>query len=163
MKMHMDEDEGVMDIAIGMKFNSIDDLEDIQEKLRQAQSINGQSGQISAMKSGSPLGKFMGSDSNKVNYSFTENGFSRTTNITEEEGMDFESLIDASDETDIEFMNYFEASYYNVKLVFPKRIKSSSIKNAVISEDGKTLTYKMNWIEFLKDPKRLDVDVQFYE
>lgn len=164
MKMYMDEDKEIMNFGVGMKFTSINDLKDIQEKIKKVQNLNGQNAQISAMKSGSPLGKFMGNDDNKVDYNYTDKGFSRvTTIIQEDESLDFESLFDDTDETDKEFMGYFTSSSYNVKLVFPKKIKSTSVNDATISEDGKTLTYKVNWIEFLKDPKLLDVEVEFYE
>lgn len=166
MKMHMDEDAGVMNMGIGMKFNSIAELKGIQEKIKKAQSLNAQSGQADAMKNGSPLGKFSGDNDGKVAYDYSESGFSRITTMpvpTEEETEEMLDLFDENDETDKEFMKYFEASYYTVKLVFPKNVKSVDIEGAEISEDGKTVTYKANWMDYIKNPKSLDASVKFYE
>lgn len=163
MEMHMDEDAGVFDFGIGMKFKTIEDLKGIQEKVKQAQSLNAQSGQVEAMKSGSPFGKFMGESNDGVVYNYTANGFSRVTPDTKLEDMDedMDALFDPTDPSDQEFMTYFENAFYNVKLVFPKTIKSTNIEGATISEDGKSVTYKVNWLDFIKDPKQLDIDVKF--
>lgn len=166
MKMHMDQDNGVFDFGVGMNFSSIDDLLNIQEKIRKAQSLNAQNDQVGAMKENSPMGKFMGNDNNNVQYQLTDNGFARVTSLELPEGADMselEAMFDENDESNKQFMAYFENAFYNVKLTFPKRIKSTSIEGAVISEDGKTVTYKSNWIDYLKDPMSLDVKVEFVD
>jgi len=165
MTMHMDENSGEMNMSIGMKFNSINDLKDIQAKIKKAQSLNSQSGQVDMMKSQTPLGALSGSDDN-VDYDYSDTRFSRTTTIavkTEEELEELNSLFEGEDETDKEFMQYFEASYYTVKLMFPKKVKSVDIEDAKIGEDGKTVTYKTSWMNYIKYPQSLDVAVTFYE
>ncbi|WP_299366545.1 hypothetical protein [Winogradskyella sp.] len=163
MTMKMDEDEGIMDIGIGLKFKSIDDLKDIQDKIKKVQSLNGQGDQLDAMKDGSPLGKFMGSDQERVTYNMTSNGFERITvlEITEQEEQSMAELFDETDESDKEFMAYFEESFYLIELTFPKKVKSVSFEGAQISEDGKTVTCKASWIDYLKDPLLMDVKVEF--
>jgi len=165
MTMKMDEDEGVMDIGIGLKFDSLDDLKNIQEKIQKVQSLNGQGDQLNAMKDGSPIGKFMGADGENIVYNLTANGFERITamQLTEDELQTMDELFDETDEEDKEFMEYFEESYYNVKLRFTKPIKSVSFEGAEISKDRKTVTYKANWIEYLKNPLLLDVKVEFVD
>ncbi|WP_299128308.1 hypothetical protein [uncultured Winogradskyella sp.] len=163
MTMKMDEDKGQMDIGIGLNFESLDDLKNIQEKIKKVQSLNGQGDQLDAMKNGSPLGKFMGSEDESVEYNMSSAGFERVTNseLSAEDRSAMADLFDENDETDKEFMTYFESSYYNVKLTFPKAVKSVSIKDAVLSDDRKTVTYKANWIDYLQDPLMLDVKVEF--
>lgn len=166
MTMKVNEDEGEMNLGIGMKFSSIDDLKDIQEKVRQAQSLNGENDQLEMFKKQSPLGSLTGGEDN-VKYSMTDKGFSRTTIVaekTEQEIEEFEALFkDDTDEGNKEFIQYFEESAYTVKLVFPKKVKSVSIEGAKISEDGKTVTYKTDWIDYIKNPNALDVEVTFDE
>ena len=166
MTMKMDENSGEMNMAIGMKFNSIEGLKDIQKKIKQAQSLNEQGDQLDAVKSQTPLGSLAGGDDN-VRYSYTEKGFARSTAVaekTEEEIGELESLFkDDADETSKEFLQYFESATYTVKLVFPKTVKSVSIEGAQVSEDGKTVTYQANWIDYIKNPKSLDVNVTFEE
>lgn len=165
MTMNLDEDKGVMDVGIGMEFSSIKDLKNIQDKLKKVQSLNSQGNQIDALKNGSPLGKFMGSEDNRVMYDMTENRFSRITTASVLENGDevLDQMFSETDENDKEFMKYFEEAYYNVKLTFPKAIKSVSVEGAEISKDRKTVTYKANWIDYLKNPKLLDAKVEFVD
>ncbi|RNC87620.1 MAG: hypothetical protein ED556_00040 [Winogradskyella sp.] len=166
MTMHVDEEKAKMNMGIGMKFNSINDLKDIQKKIKKAQSLGDENKQIDAMRDGSPMGKFMGDNDGNVAYNYTTSGFTRSTampDLSEEEYNEMNALFNNTSESDKEFMDYFKASYYTVKLVFPKRIKSTTIEDAQISDDGKTLTYKTSWLDYIKNPKTLDVDVKFYE
>ena len=116
------------------------------------------------MKENSPLGNFFGSDDNKTGYILTENSFSRVTKIDAPEADEEDAVVELFDETsesNQEFIEYFENAFYTVKLTFPKTIKSVSVEGAEFSKDRKTVTYKTNWIEYLKNPKLLDVNVEF--
>ncbi len=75
MNMKVDEDEGIMDMGIGLNFNSIDALKDINKKIKKAQSLNTQGDQVGAMIENSPLGNFFGNENNAVGYSLSENSF----------------------------------------------------------------------------------------
>lgn len=166
MRMQINEDEGVMSFGMGMQFESIDDLKDIRKKLKKIQSLNSQGDQVNAMKENSPLGNFMGNENNDVAYIYTTDGFSRMTSIklpdeATEDAID--ELFDETDESNQQFLEYFEGSFYNVKLTFPKAVKSIDVKGAEFSDDRKTVTYKTNWVEYLKNPKLLDVNVKFVD
>lgn len=159
MKMTMDEEKGIFNFGIGLDFKSIAELQNIGDKIEKAKSLNAQNDQVSAMK-GSPLGKFMGDGSYNCSYDYTSKGFARTTTLPEDWNPD-ELKIDENDESDKEFMSYFENAYYIVEYTFPKKIASSSFKNAQLSNNDKTITYKVSWIEFIKNPKLLDVNLTF--
>lgn len=164
MKMKMDEDEGIMNMGIGLNFNSIEDLKDINEKIKKAQSLNSQGDQVGSMKENSPLGNFFGSDENKTGYVLTETGFSRVTEINIPEGAtedETKELFDETSESNQEFVDYFENASYTIKLTFPKAVKSISVEGAEFSKDRRTVIYKTNWIEYLKNPKLLDTNVEF--
>lgn len=164
MTMKMDEAEGEMTMGIGLNFKTIADLKDINAKLRKAQSLNSQGDQVGSMKENSPLGNFFGSENNNTGYMITETGFSRVTEIKTPEGAEeqvVEELFNEEDESNQQFMEYFENAFYNVKLTFPKAVKSISVEGAEFSEDRKTVTYKTNWIDYLKNPLSLDVNVKF--
>ncbi len=166
MRMQINEDEGVMSFGMGMQFESINDLKDIRKKLKKIQSLNSQGDQVNAMKENSPLGNFMGNENNDVAYIYTTDGFSRMTSIklpdeATEDAID--ELFDETDESNQQFLEYFEGSFYNVKLTFPKAVKSIDVEGAEFSDDRKTVTYKTNWVEYLKNPKLLDVNVKFVD
>ncbi len=159
MTMTMDEAKSAFDFGIGLDFKSITELTNIQEKIEKVRSLNAQNDQVDAMK-GSPLGKFMGEDSYDCSYEYTENGFSRSTILPED--WNTEALkFDENDETDKEFMTYFENAYYVIEYTFPKKIKRYSVENAKLSNNDKTIIYKVSWLDFLKDPKLLDVNLTF--
>lgn len=160
MKMKMDEDSGIFDFGVGLQFKSIDDLKGIQKKIEKAKTLNSQNSQVDAIKEGSPLGKFLANNENNVVYNLTNTGFSRVTNITKEASSEaFE--LDENNEEDKQFLEYFENAFYIVEYTFPKAIKSTSVEKAQLSEDKKTVTYKFNWIEFLNNPKLLDINIEF--
>jgi hypothetical protein len=162
MTMQMDEKEGIMDMGIGLNFESIEDLKGINEKLKKVQSLNAQSDQVDALKENSPLGSFMGNENNNVSYDLQNNLFTRVSSVANLEDSNDESLdgvFDDTAESNQEFIDYFENAFYTVKLTFPRVVKSVSLENAELSEDGKTVTYKTNWVAYLKNPKLLDVNV----
>jgi len=166
MNMKVDEDEGIMNMGIGLNFNSIDDLKDINDKIKKAQSLNAQGDQVGSMKDNSPLGNFFGSENSNTGYILTENSFSRVTQMDIPDGAAedaIEDLFNEEDESNQQFMDYFENAYYNVKLTFPKAVKSISKDDAEFSKDRKTVTYRINWIDYLKDPLSLDVNVEFVD
>ena len=153
-----------MNFGMGMQFKSVEDLKDLGEKFKKIQSLNGQGEQLDAMKDNSPLGKFMGNENSDVVYMYTSKGFSRITSIKKlDEATDdaIVELFDETDESNQQFLEYFKGSFYNVKLTFPKAVKSTDIEGAEFSDDRKTVTYKTNWVEYLKNPKLLDVNVKF--
>jgi hypothetical protein len=53
----------------------------------------------------------------------------------------------------------FAASSYKLEYFFPKKIKSVSLENAVIGEDGKNFTAEINFMEYVKNPQILNVEV----
>lgn len=165
MTMNRNEDEAVLNFGIGLNFNSITDLKDISEKLKKVQGLNAQSNQVDTLANNFALGNFMGAKNNKVAYELTKNVFSRTT-IEKPEDSDKVSeneLFDETDENNEMVMHYFKSAYYTIKLTFPKAVKSISAEGAVFSEDRKTVTYKANWVDYLKDSKVLDVNVKFVD
>ncbi|WP_248723981.1 hypothetical protein [Seonamhaeicola sp. ML3] len=159
MEMTMDEDKGVFDFGIGLDFKTIGELTNIGEKIQKAKSLNAKSDQVDAMK-GSPLGKFMDYEKSNTAYDLTDTGFTRNTTLPEDWNPD-EAAFDEADETESELMSYFSNAYYVVEYTFPKMISGFSVENAELSNNDKTITYKVSWLDFLKDPKLLDVDITF--
>ena len=48
---------------------------------------------------------------------------------------------------------------YKVKYTFPRKIKSTSVEDATFSLDGKTLELQRNFIDYMKNPDVLDIEV----
>lgn len=159
MRILINEDANELKYGIGLDFSDIGELTNMQEKIRQAQSLNENSDQVDAMKD-SPMGKFFGNDKNGLAFTYDGNSFARITTIMNEEG-DSDFSINEDDPSDMEMKEMFAEAYYIVEYSFPKKIKSVNIKDAVISEDGKSVTAKVNWVDYLMNPKALDIKVEF--
>ncbi|GAA4236279.1 hypothetical protein GCM10022291_20250 [Postechiella marina] len=157
MKMNVDEEKGILDLGIGLNFNSIEELKGIEKKIEKVRSLNSQNNQVSAIKSASPLGKYMGNDDGNVSYTLSNKTFSREAI--------FENLESAQevafDEGDKEFATYFENAFYIIEYTFPKKIKSYSKEGAQLSNDRRTIKFQSNWLDFIKKPKTLDIVIKF--
>lgn len=159
MRVQINEDANELQYGIGLDFSEIGELTNMQEKIRQVQSLNENSDEVDAMKD-SPMGKFFGNDKNGLAFTYDESGFARVTTIIEEEG-DAEFTLDENNASDMEMKEMFAEANYIITYSFPKKIKSVNLKDAVISEDGKSVTAKLNWVDYLRDPKTLDIKVEF--
>jgi hypothetical protein len=59
----------------------------------------------------------------------------------------------------MQFEEIFSNSFYTLTYTFPKKVKSVSSADAVISEDGKTVTYKVSWNDINADASIMNLDV----
>ena len=55
---------------------------------------------------------------------------------------------------------FLGGSTYTFKYHFPRRIKSTNLDEATFSMDGKTLIYEANFLEMLKDPESIQIEVE---
>lgn len=164
MTIKSNEDEGIYEMGIGLKFSSIEELKNIKEKIEAAKNMNPQNGQYDDMAKNSPFKGLMGDDDNEVVYSFTEMGFTRTTTIAEitpEEQKEKDEMSKFLEDGGEEAEKEFESAFYVIEYTFPKKIRSTSLKGATISEDGKTISYKMNYMVYVTNPNALDFSIQF--
>lgn len=94
-------------------------------------------------------------ESIKVKYSKENNTFKRDAYITDVQlhQAELDSL------KPIEAM--MEGALYKLKYTFPKTIKTVSQVDAKISQDRKTLYYEAEYLEYLKNPDVLDIEVIF--
>ena len=55
---------------------------------------------------------------------------------------------------------FLSGSTYTLKYHFPKKIKSTTGEEATFSQDGKTLIYEVNFLDLMKNPSVLDLEVE---
>ena len=58
---------------------------------------------------------------------------------------------------------FMSSMKYKLKYTFPKKIVKSSIEDATYSLDGKTLEVERSFLDYLKDPDILDLEVELEE
>jgi hypothetical protein len=90
----------------------------------------------------------------EVNYTFKGNTFSRKAKIVDEEL--FQQSLDSLAGAEM----FLSGSTYTIKYHFPKRVKSTNLEEATFSADGKTLIYEMPFLDLMKDPTALDLQVE---
>ena len=147
MRVHskMDTEAELFTLKFLYDFKNASDLNDIQEKVKRAQKL-----QENKVEEVAPTNQ-------KVTYSYSKKKFSRNVELlklTSEQQAKFDEDLEQS-------AMFMGSSKYIIKYNFPKKIKSTNLKGAVISENGKTLTYETQMDNLLKNPKSLEFEIKF--
>ncbi|WP_299214203.1 hypothetical protein [uncultured Dokdonia sp.] len=176
MKMKMDGDTGEFKMNMFKDFATFSEIERVSYEIDQV---------FDQAKNEARQGPKLGSadelvSMDKVVYTFENNTFRRTDPkslskyikddgiLKEETRMDLEVLktnleTDEGDSQETvmlkgmmeQFGQEFENSTMKLEYVFPRKVVSVSPEGAVISEDGKTVTFEISWKELLEDNKKV--------
>ncbi|ETN93945.1 hypothetical protein P278_33560 [Zhouia amylolytica AD3] len=150
MHMLMNPETKEMKFEMFTNFNSVKELGDVFDAFHEANKLQGAS-EGKQMKTDPAFGA--NSDASKVAYKFNGRKFSRITTIVDEALL--QQTIDSLGEANM----FLSGSSYTLKYHFPKKIKSVSSDKAMLSADGKTLILEAGFMEYMKDPKILDLEV----
>ncbi|MFD2562701.1 hypothetical protein [Aquimarina rubra] len=155
MHMLMNPESKEMKFDLYSEFKSVEELGDVFNNFKTASAIGNKNkaGQT-ASPAGDPLSNAEGEDPTRVVYSYKKNKFKRVTQI-----LDRAKLKKSLDS--IEQMKMFLASSkYKINYHFPKKIKKISSEKALFSQDGKSFTLEVGFLEYMENPKVLDVEVE---
>ena len=146
MHMVMNPEEKVMKFEMYSDFKNIAEVNDAFNAFQQASMLDQSKDNNSIPLSNDPA--------TMVEYTFRKNSFSRTATIIDEakQKMAVDSLNGAE--------MFLSGSTYTLKYHFPRRVKKSSIEEATFSADGKTLIYEVNFLDLMKDPTKLNLEVE---
>ncbi|TAI48150.1 hypothetical protein [Flagellimonas allohymeniacidonis] len=148
MHMVMNPEEKLMKFDLFSEFTNVSEVNDAFNAFQGASALGPNGGQ----EQPSPMG---GQDpTTEVSYSFEGNKFSRQAKIIDEEL--FKQSIDSLQGAEM----FLSGSTYTLKYHFPKRVKSTSAEAATFSADGKTLIYQVKFLDLMKDPSILDLEVE---
>jgi len=89
-----------------------------------------------------------------VTYSYKKGKFKRDSYIIDPEK--YQIQLDSIKEVE----SYMNGMTYKLKYTFPRKIKKSSAEDATYSLDGKTLELQRSFIEYLKNPDIMDLEVE---
>ncbi len=148
MHMLMDPAAKQMKFDLFSEFKNVNEVNDAFNAFQSASSMGPNSGQDKQPKLSG------GDAATEVNYSFAGNKFSRKAKILDQEL--FQQGIDSLQGAEM----FLSGSTYTLKYHFPKRVKSSSAEAATFSADGKTLIYEVKFLDLMKDPSVLDLEVE---
>jgi len=90
----------------------------------------------------------------KVKYNFNGNRFKRTIEIVDLE--QFKKEMDSMQSAEM----FLSGSTYTFKYHFPKKVKWVNVEGATFSLDGKTMTYEMDFLQMMKDPESIVLEVE---
>ncbi|MFK7814384.1 MAG: hypothetical protein AB8B59_17935 [Maribacter sp.] len=151
MRISMDTEAQKMDFSMVTDFKDVNELADMMSSFQKASAVQKPGGSVMANQK-SPMGS--GSQGTDVEYSFTDNRFSRVTTIVDREL--FQQSVDSLEQARM----FLGESTYTLNYHFPKKIKEISAKDALFSQDGKSFTLEVDFLELMENPKVLDIEVE---
>ncbi len=150
LHMVMNPEEQVMRFDLFSDFKNISEVDDAFNAFQDASAMNPPPGGDASKTP--PMGA--NQQTTKVNYEFSGNKFKRTIEIIDKElfkkGMD--SLKSAE--------MFLSGSTYTFKYHFSRKVKSANVEGATFSLDGKTMTYEVDFLQMMKDPESILLEVE---
>jgi hypothetical protein len=147
LHMKVEPENGIMNFDMYTDFKDVSEVNDAFNAFQHASSVGSIAG-------GQSMPENATEETTEVNYSFKKNKFKRETVILNQEL--FDKTIDSLAGSEM----FLSSSTYTFKYHFPKRIKSTNIEEATFSMDGKTMIHEVNFLEMMKDPKSILIEVE---
>ncbi|WP_340064861.1 hypothetical protein [Ascidiimonas aurantiaca] len=148
MHVLMNEKTKEMKLDLYTDFTSVSELSDVFGAFQNASAFGMQGARTNesadALNSG---------DATEISYTLSKNVFKRTAKV-----LDYE-LLQRNIDSLGRMETFLSSSKYTLTYHFPKKIKSVSVKEAQISEDGKTLVYEVPFMDFMNNPEILNIEV----
>ena len=149
MKIKMNPEAKQFLFSIKNDFKSLNELQDVSKVLHSLQDLEGKNDQQAQ-----EFTKMIENNAEvSFNYSFKK--FTRTSNLLAKD-----KKKEIQDSEDMSKM-FFQSSNYVLKYSFPKKIKKVSNTEAIVSDDKKTVTIQYPFTEYMENPKKLDLVVEF--
>ncbi|WP_375325411.1 hypothetical protein [Flagellimonas sp. GZD32] len=147
MRMVMDPEKKLMLFDLFSEFKNVSEMNDAFNTFQDASTLGPNANpQQAQMKSPE--------QATKVNYTFNNNTFTRTAEIIDQTLL--QQQIDSLQGAEM----FLSGSTYTLKYHFPKRVKSTNVEEATFSADGKTMIYEVGFMEMMKNPSLLDIEVK---
>ncbi len=160
----IDEEKGIMNYSMFTDFASVAELQDVMSPVESMKSISpaGQAGGLGMVPNGLE-------DSSSMKFSYDGKKFNKTVSKKEKKKEEvFETEISEESEQLSEELRlkesmelFYSQSNFKVIYEFPKPVKKVSIENALYSEDRKTITIEYSLKDYMENPDKLNLDVEF--
>jgi hypothetical protein len=152
MRMITDHDAGEMKFILSREFSDIAEVGDAFNAFQDAGTLDPVKGENAPMDPESEIYQ-----STEVVYSFQGNTFSRRGIIVD--SALHQQRIDSLKGGE----SFLEESTYKLQIHFPRKVRSANFEGATLSLDGKTLFYEVGFLEYLKNPEALNLEVVLEE
>ncbi len=148
MRMNADPDSMKLLFTLARDFDDLDQVEDSFNAFQRAGAIDG-----NQANAGPSAGDAL-PESTEVSYGFNSGVFRRSSVITD--SVLHQQRLDSLESGAM----ILSGSTYTLRIHFPRRVKSASTDQATLSMDGKTLIREVEFLEYLRDPTVLDLEVE---
>jgi hypothetical protein len=148
VKIHMDEPKGEMTVAYFYPFQKPSDLTNIMQRFEKIENNSKKTGLAEDFLNNLPK--------TSVEYKFSKKKFHRKVKVLKTKNEDEKTEQENKKIKEILPMFHYKLVYH-----FPKKIKSVSYKDALLSTDGKTLIIDIPFDKIAENPKLLDFEVKF--
>ena len=145
LHMKVETESGIMNFDMYTDFKDVSEVNDAFNAFQNASSVGSIAG-------GQSMPENAANEATEVNYSFKKNKFKRETVILNQKML--KKSIDSLASAEM----FLSSSTYTFKYHFPKRVKSTNIKEATFSIDGKTMIHEVNFLDMMKDPESLLIE-----
>ncbi len=148
LHMLMDPETKTMKFDMYSEFKDIKEVGDAFNAFQNASSLgpgsdNGQANPINTEY-----------QTSEVDYSFKKNTFKRSARITD--SILHQASIDSLAGAEM----FLSGSFYTLKYHFPRRVKSATAEEATFSADGKTMIYQVKFLDYMKNPEMLNIEIE---
>ena len=152
--MTLDSEASSMFVDVYIDFKNVKEANNLMNGL--GQGLN----QSSNFMPGTSMGPVEGEEEEEepevvgIEFSFKNGVFKRDAYIIDEKQhkQEMDSMKSAE--------AFMSSMKYKLKYTFPKKILRSSVEDATYSLDGKTIEVERNFIDYMKDPNVLDIEVE---
>jgi len=150
LRMYMDTEDDEMVMKMYTDFKNVEEANDIMDGFGNASSLvpNLGGGDMN-FKKDEESSEIMG-----VSYQYKKGKFIRDAYIKDIEK--HKAQIDSMKNAE----SFMSSMKYKLKYTFPKKIVKSSVEDATYSLDGKTIEFERNFIDYMKDPDIMDLEVE---
>lgn len=154
MHMIMNPKKGKMTFDMFTDFNDVSEANDILEGFDQLDSFMDDDSEEEEETEEAPELPATNEEQVRVKFSFKNSVFKRDAYV--------ENMEKYKVQTDsLESMAmFFSSSKYKLQYTFPRKIKATNREEATFSADGKTLYYEVGFMDYLKNPDVLDIEVE---
>ncbi|MFK5983192.1 MAG: hypothetical protein QM499_09780 [Flavobacteriaceae bacterium] len=148
--IHMNIDPEAKKMIVDI-FTDFDDVSESNDLMKAFEEMDG----VVPSMGGGNSKEEDGNDNNVgVKYSFKRGVFKRDSYIIDLEK--HKAQVDSI--TSIE--SFMSAMTYKIKYTFPRKIKSASVEDALFSSDGKTIEFERSFVDYIKNPDVMDLEVK---
>ena len=152
LRMLVDPEINQMLFNINTEFKSVDELTNMMEAMNRISKFSDED-PIEGADKNTPMDALANGEFSELKFTLNNNVFKRTTVITDQDG--YTNAL--NNLGDMESM--YAESNYTLNYYFPKKIKSISNSNAVLSKDKKSFSLTFEFVDYIKDPEAMNLEV----